>query len=911
MNRPRPHDPPRAEPKPAASCERRNREAIQVPLRLHSRIDVRAGCQPVTVGLPFAKGMLRDATDAWLAAPQGSRQPAQTQVLDRWSDGSVRWLLLDYMAPELQAGATECVVAIVPSEEGPAPASEENGARGMSLRREGKTIAVDTGGFVFEFGGEEHVLFRCRPGGGSASGDAATARVVLDKDGRSHPATIRGVRVETTGPVRTTIRLDGRLTHGRPLRFYARISLYAGTSLARLSLAIHNPLSARHRGGLWDMGDPNAFLFDALRLIVDLPEGRRRTLAIKAEPDQPARESDDGAVEIHQDSSGGENWQSRNHVNRHGRVPCRFRGYRMRVDGAEREGLRASPIVTCDDGATSLTVAVPEFWQQFPKAIEADERGVAIGLFPGQWDDEFELQPGERKTHTVWLRFDAGEDRGGDALDWAHEPVFASAAPRWYAASGAVAYLSPAAKDDDPRLADYLEGVVAGSTSFYAKRDVIDEYGWRNYGDVWADHEDVYCRGPRPVISHYNNQFDLLGGALLQMMRTGDRRWFELADPLARHVMDIDIYHTSRDKAAYNGGLFWHTDHYVDASTATHRTYSGSNVPDNRTPYGGGPGSEHNYATGLRYYHLLTGDPDARDAVVGLAEWVLRADDGARNVLGLVDDGPTGLVSMFVAADRAGPARASANSIEALLDAWLLVRDERYMAKVRDLIRRCVHPADDPAKLDLLDAERRWSYTMFLVALTRYLDIEAERGHLDDGYVYARASLLTYAAWMVEHERPYLDHPERLEYPTETWAAQEFRKANVLLLAARHEEETAAIAMREKAEQLHERAWRDLAGFATRHVARAAALVMTEGARAAFLRGSSGGRAPVPTAPSDFGAPIPFAGQKARIRAQGRSFRGWLRLGARALRPAAWRRLLALARSRGYLGRWTAEEEDS
>jgi hypothetical protein len=53
-------------------------------------------------------------------------------------------------------------------------------------------------------------------------------------------------------------------------------------------------------------------------------------------------------------------------------------------------------------------------------------------------------------------------------------------------------------------------------------------------------------------------------------------------------------------------------------------------------------------------------------------------------------------------------------------------------------------------------------------------------------YAYARACLLQYARWMAAHEAPYLDRPERLEFPTETWAAQEIRKAAVLEFAARH-----------------------------------------------------------------------------------------------------------------------------
>jgi len=46
--------------------------------------------------------------------------------------------------------------------------------------------------------------------------------------------------------------------------------------------------------------------------------------------------------------------------------------------------------------------------------------------------------------------------------------------------------------------------------------------------------------------------------------------------------------------------------------------------------------------------------------------------------------------------------------------------------------------------------------------------------------------LLKYAQWMRANERPYLETPERLEHPTETWAAQDIRKAAVFEFAARH-----------------------------------------------------------------------------------------------------------------------------
>ena len=110
----------------------------------------------------------------------------------------------------------------------------------------------------------------------------------------------------------------------------------------------------------------------------------------------------------------------------------------------------------------------------------------------------------------------------------------------------------------------------------------------------------------------------------MQWLLSGDPRWFELADDLAKHVADIDVYHTSDDKPEYSGGLFWHTDHYVQAYTASHRTYSKhqpSGVYDDHAG-GGGPGGQHCYTNGLTLHHLLTGYTPSRDAALSITQWV-------------------------------------------------------------------------------------------------------------------------------------------------------------------------------------------------------------------------------------------------------------------------------------------------
>jgi hypothetical protein len=852
-----------------------------VPLILHSPWRC-TDPQPVTVGVPFPKGALAGADALTLRAPDGRAVPLQTEALARWSEGSVKWLLLDFVAPGCPAGESEWRLEPARQEGSVLPSPT------LWVEESADAIRVHTGAAVFELGRASlGPLRRVLLGGIDVLAAGSCRTLLTDLRGRPVPVRVEQAAVETRGPVRATVKLAGAFGGRVPCRFVARCCFFAGTGLVRLRLTIHNPRRARHSGGLWDLGDPGSVFFRGLAVELALRESAPR-LAWRAEPGQTLRTAAGGSLEIYQDSSGGENWQSRNHVNRHGQVPCHFRGYRVRADGWEEAGLRANPTVVLRGDKATLTAAVPEFWQQFPKAVEVEDQRVRLSLFPTQHSDLFELQGGEQKSHTAWLHFGTAGD--GEALAWVHGPACARATLAWYADSGAVVPLSLGADD---RLDGLLAEAVAGPDSLFARREVIDEYGWRHYGDLYADHEAACSRGPQPVISHYNNQYDVLFGALVQFYRTGDRRWCELAGPLARHVIDIDIYHTAEDRPAYNGGLFWHTDHYRDAATATHRSYSRANRPADGRPYGGGPGNEHNYTTGLLHEYYRTGDPQAREAVLSLAGWVLAGDDGRRSPLAFADDGPTGLASATFQPDYHGPGRGCGNSVNALLDAWLLTGQAAYLRKAEALIRRSVHPADDIAAHDLLNVEKRWSYTVFLAALARYLDLKAEAGQLDADYAYARASLLHYARWMLTHERPYFDRPEQLEYPTETWAAQELRKANVFRLAARHADEPLASALRRAGDAFAERAWADLARFESRAVTRALAIVMTEGVRDAEFRAGPVSPAPRPAGEHDFGRPERFVPQKQRVAAKLRTVRGVLQIALQLANVRRWPRLLA------------------
>ena len=821
--------------------------------------------EPVSFGLPFPCGVLSEPSRLSLIE-QGSLEPIPLQVeaLDHWADGSVRWALVDFQAT-VAAGETaayhlEFAHAI--------PSSQ---AVHVSLRASRDMWTIETGVARFSLNTHRLRLFDEVMSEGMAVGEGAGSQMVLtDAGGQAYEPRIDHMAVEAPGPVRLSLNMRGTLiAPGREglANFRARLSFYAGSGVVELQLTVHNPRAATHVGGLWDLGDPGSIRFRDLSLHTTLHTERAAAMWT-VQPQEPLTAVPDGEITIYQDSSGGVNWQSANHVNAAGRVMHRFQGYRVQMgETTVAAGTRATPTILVYDPRDdrSIAGAVEGFWQNFPKALEVHGNRLTIGVFPRQYGDVYELQGGEQKTQTLYLAFGRrGHHPSG--LSWVHDRLVPRTQPEWYAESRAVSYLTPQVGDDNRDCLALINTAITGPFSFFERREISDEYGWRHFGDLYADHEAVGHQGTVPLISHYNNQYDAIYGLLIQYLRSGDGRWFHLMRDLARHVIDIDLYHTEEDRPDYNGGLFWHTDHYTEAATATHRSYSRIHR-DRRggSRYGGGPSNEHNYTTGLLYYYYLTGDAAAREAVGRLADWVITMDQGWRPLLRWFDRRPTGRASATASRHYHGPGRGAGNSINALIDAYLLTREERYLTTAEGLIRRCIHPADDIRARHLANLEQRWSYTVFLQVLGKYLDVKIELNALDFMYSYGRESLLHYASWMLEHEVPYATVLERVEIPTETWPAQDIRKTNVFDFAAKHADEPLHTAFRQQAEFFFQACIRDVRSFDTCTLTRPLVLLLSNAFRHTYCQLHPDERAPRPDRAYDYGTPEPFTPQLAEL----------------------------------------------
>lgn len=781
----------------------------------------------------------------------GARIPVQARVLERWSDGSARWVLLDF-----QSSVAEDVPLEVDFEAPPSDAEVHLPAAQAIAQQDPRAVVLSSGVISLRIEPGADRLFTQATRDGHALLDCdRTALVVRGAGGVVVPFTVDAIDIEESGPLRAAVRVSGRLA-ALGLDLTCRMEVFAGHPVVRLRLRVHNPQAAQHPGGFWELGDPGSVLIEQVALVIAPPKGTRvDAVRCGIDRDSPVTPMA-RPLRVHQESSGRDHWQSTAHATRTGVPAPRYRGYRLTAGDVTQQGASASPIVCVDTTNGSIAVTSRLFWEVFPKAYSVDDDGtLSIELLPADRVEDHEIQGGERFSHELALAFD-DDPR---ALDWVRAPAVPMVDPSWWAQTGEISALSILTDPNHP-YEQLVRAAIDGDDTFEAKRDRIDEYGWRHYGDLYADHENGPASDRPPIVSHYNNQYDGIAGMLVQGVRSGDPRWWRLAHDLAVHVRDVDIYATEHDKSAYNGGLLWHTYHYVDAGRATHRSYPKSaGVP------GGGPSIEHNYSTGLLLHYLMTGDADSREAVLRLARWTVDMDDGRRTKFRYLSRGPTGLASATGAEDYHGPGRGPANGIHTLLNALRLTGDRSWLETAEALIRRCIHPRDDLPARNLLDAERRWYYTVFLQMLGRYLAFKSERGEEDAMWRYARASLLHYASWMVTHEYPYLEKPEILEYPTETWAAQDMRKCEVFDLAAKYAETAEARAsFIERAGYFFEQSVTTLHRWPTRTWTRPVVLMLSYGYSHLWYAAHRDSLPMLPaTGDADIGQPSSFEPQKA------------------------------------------------
>lgn len=738
---------------------------IPVTLTVHNPLPIARPREGISAGVPLARGHLRDPAAVRVFGPDDRPLPSQARAQCLWGDGSVRWLMVHFLA-DLPASGNVRLRVGCDSCEAPLPALP------LRVRDEITRAAVDTGALRFAidgatFRGLEKVKL---PGRGEGQWVAATlaeeqgSLQVRDAEGRLYTALCgrtRRLLVEERGPVHFSACIEGELADesGRALLDYELwISAFAGQSIVRMLLTLRNGRASRRRVlGQWPLGLPGSVYFreagwtvtpaqDGVAFVT-LHSGGLSHYPLAQEPAMQCATAGAGevyrgpivaAASLVQDSSGGEHWFHRNHVNRQWRIPLSWRGWKAFVDGREiAHGDRAGGFAAVEDPRIGVAMGVRHFWQNFPKALRAVRRAdgkvsLCAALWPGEFADVHEMQGGEQKTHELvvnYFRGDAGRNVPVPYNQWpetaaamyrALNPPIVLASSQHYAASHAFDYLAAYdAAETDYELVN--EGSLSATpANLLTQREFFDEYGWRNFGDVVAD-----CEVAGRVLSHYNLEYDMGYAMLMQAARTADARpelaleWWRLAEAALRHEADIDCYHTSEDRhtdGAYCHGKHHHTEHAYEAGRSTHRAYEEDGLAGDLVWYwhderGGGPESQHMNTRGMLTYGWMADYPPAIRAAQAMADlivWKIEKDRFAQ------------IGSYF---------RDSGHNLQILNDAWHLTGERKYLETGAVVIDRG-HPDRQPWQSGFpAEGELNcWGGSIFLKEIARYIEIHEAEG---------------------------------------------------------------------------------------------------------------------------------------------------------------------------------------
>ncbi|MFQ3234678.1 MAG: hypothetical protein ACI9C4_000229, partial [Paraglaciecola sp.] len=488
---------------------------------------------PIEVGVPVPQGQAFNLQQLQLQV-NGDIISCAAQPLNYWHDKSIKWVNLIFFAKP-EAGENYELVINQAAKPVMAPAP------GLVYSDTQDCLTIKNTDVTFELRRDRFEFSLTSPKEGSSLVNTALSSVSLfDAENNLLPGHIVDVHTNkfhdlTDGSVRVIkLRISGHhsIENSSNLAdFDADFTFYYQQGCIKIAYTVRNPKAALHSGGNWDLGDPHSLYFTALNF--DMALGQASDIHYQLEPDENWQDAQRADISLQQFSSGGENWQSPIHWDHKQHIPFCQQGYQVLRDNVcIAQAHRATPSVFIQN---SFGLTLENFWQNFPKSISIQADTISLGLFPQQSGIQYELQGGEQKTHTLWLNAAGGRE----GLAWVHQKPSVILPRQVYQQSAPFLYLNK--HSADAPLRTLILNALDSDNNFYRKREIVDQYGWRNFGDLYADHETADYQGQDIFVSHYNNQYDPIFGFLRQYMIDGDKRWFELADDLAKHVADIDI----------------------------------------------------------------------------------------------------------------------------------------------------------------------------------------------------------------------------------------------------------------------------------------------------------------------------------------------------------------------------------
>lgn len=549
-------------PLPNGSQQRRS-----VPITVENEGTLRRN-EAVRLGVPIPRGELASPDNTQLHDDKGADIPAHVTSTGQWPDRSVKWLLVEFLA-EVSPKSHRTFSL----EYGSAIHARPK-ANSMRIETSAGQIKVETGSAQWSISGNQGGRAECLRPGASEPVFALTDFVLTGTQGQQSRSSRDGhtaIEVEESTPFRTVIRLRGNLVgssgESSCFAFDTRVHLFAGCDemflepgFSMLAQPATQELASIHLefAGPWADGHMRTFLNPEEKVGVPLSscpaliQGGEEVYG--CESSYPARLVDGKGTTLAQGQKA-TGW--------------------MRIDSA---------------AGTSTLVCVPDFWQQFPKALRCGPKSIRVDLWSAEAGcGPFTAHAGSGKSHPIGISF----GRSPSTERWL-APLAAHCSPEWYCQSGAMEELVPRREG---KYAHYEAIVAAGFDRMLAQRA---GYGMENWGDAWQEGYVAQAK------TWSNQEWDLVQSWVTAYVRTGERRYLEFAHAAARHFADVDCIHAAADPGQL-GGSWMHA----------HTSLRGHQLEPPNFAHAG-------WVEGMLNIYHLTGDRRGLEAARSIADYICR-----------------------------------------------------------------------------------------------------------------------------------------------------------------------------------------------------------------------------------------------------------------------------------------------
>lgn len=559
-----------------------------LPLSVRNPHKFEARRWPITTGIPFPRATLASESHVRLLL-DGEEVPVQVQLTARWTDGSVKWILVTFLA-DIAAESEREYRLQYGREIGRATVSEE-----PALKQDGEGVTVDTGAIRFRIDSRGQVSDLARGGRPVFTPAGVCETVAIDAKGKTYTSAAgeADLTVEESGPIRTVVKSVSDLkTADGPsvLRLEQRVEAYRGLPWLRV---YHTVVVT---------GEEKFLNLKQLSCRLPVATAGRTWQA-------PLVDGQVGKLSL--------------------ALPCllqRFDNELVSIAGDKETPLegRAIGSIFAEDG-DGCAIAVRDLWQNYPKGFTLQADGLNVDLcpaFPAGLYDQFpfekeghhlyyylldgvyKLKQGVSKTHEILLCFDSA-DRNEAVAELFQRPLLATAPPEWYCASKVFYDVAPR---NPEKFKLYEEAIDKNLQSYIATCERQRDYGLMNFGDWYGE------RG----VNWGNIEYDTQHAFFLEYIRSGNPAAFFLGNCTELHNRDIDTVHFSADPHDI-GAVYVHQMGHVGG-------YHDKSVPGTLGIPSAGFSISHAWAEGHFDHYFLTGDRRSYDTGCAVSDLFIRKE---------------------------------------------------------------------------------------------------------------------------------------------------------------------------------------------------------------------------------------------------------------------------------------------